>query len=258
MRNFIASYVRSRSAWSAARYVSLPKRSQSSITRFSPARQPATIAKRSARFISGLRTLLRIRRRTSSCTSPRSTILSGGMMIPSSKIVFAPGRQRAGKRPARVHLVTELRRPADELVLVEDRHEHEPVVRVRDRRRALERVGGEDHVARVDAPIPVLHHLVDVGPELPHDHAATRVGDHRELVVLLPDHGAHRGAEEHRVHLVPRALQRALDDVERDRDRSSTPVGISAIRGFSVVIVVIVSLAFGLIRMLKLTSTSAA
>ena len=127
-----------------------------------------------------------------------------------------PGGERAGERPARVHLVAELRRPADELVLVEDRHEHEPVVRVRDRGRALERVRREDHVAGVDAPVPVLHHLVDVGAELAHDHAAARVGDHRELVVLLPDDGAHRRAEEHGVHLVARALERALDDVERD------------------------------------------
>ena len=139
------------------------------------------------------------------------------MMIPSSKIVFAPVGQRARAAGRRVHLVAELRRPADELVLVEDRHEHEPVVRVRDRRGALERVGREDHVARVDAPVPVLHHLVDVGAELADDHAAARVGDHRELVVLLPDHGAHRRAEEHGVHLVAGALQRALDDVEGDR-----------------------------------------
>ena len=126
-------------------------------------------------------------------------------------------RQRPRQRAARVHHVTELARPADELVLVEDRQQDEPVVRVRDRARALERVGGEDHVARVHAAIPVGHHLVDVGAELAHDHAAARVGEHRELVVLLADDGAHGGPEEHRVHLVPRVLQCALDDVERDR-----------------------------------------
>ena len=102
-------------------------------TRCSPARQPATIANRSARFISGRRTLLRISRSTSSCTTPRSMILSGGMMIPSSKIVRAPVGSEPGERAAGIHLVAELARPADELVLVEDRHEHEPVVRVRDR-----------------------------------------------------------------------------------------------------------------------------
>ncbi len=77
----------------------MPKRSQSPITRFSPAWQAATIANRSARFISGRRTLLRIRRRTSSCTSPRSTIFSGGMMIPSSKTVVAPVGSEPGSRP---------------------------------------------------------------------------------------------------------------------------------------------------------------
>ena len=126
------------------------------------------------------------------------------------------GGERAGQRPASVHLVAELRRPADELVLVEDRNEHEPVVRVRDRCRALERVGREDHVARVHAPVPRRHHLVDVGAELADDHAAARVGDHRELVVLLADDRAHRRAEEHGVHLEPRALERAFDDVQRD------------------------------------------
>ena len=42
---------------------------------------PATIANRSARFISGSRTLFKISRRMSSCSTPRSTILTGGMMI---------------------------------------------------------------------------------------------------------------------------------------------------------------------------------
>ena len=195
----------------------MPKRSQSPITRCSPARQPAMIANRSARFISGRRTLLRISRRTSSCTSPRSTIFSGGMMIPSSKTVVAPVGSEPGEPSAGVHLVAELARPADDLVLEEDRHEHEPVVRVRDRRRALVRVAREDHVARVDAPVPLGHHLRDVGAELADDHAALRVGDHRELVVLLADHRAHRAAEQHGVHLEARVAERVLDDVERDR-----------------------------------------
>ena len=126
-------------------------------------------------------------------------------------------RERAGQPPARVHLMAELARPADDLVLEEDRHEHEPVVGVRDRRRALVRVAGEDHVARVDAAIPVAHHLRDVGAELADHHPALRVGQHRELVVLLADHRAHGGAEEHRVHLEARVAERVLDDVERDR-----------------------------------------
>ena len=213
----IASCVRSSRAWRPARYVSFPKRSHSSITRFSPARQPATIANRSARFISGRRTLLKISFSTSSCGTPRSMILIGGMMIPSSKIVFAPVGREPGSGPPASIMMPELRGPADQLVLEEDRHQHKPVVRVRDRRGALERVRREDHVARVHPAVPGLHHLVDVGAELPDDHPATRVGDHRELVVLLPDHGAHRRAEEHCVHLVAGALQRTLDDVECDR-----------------------------------------
>ena len=50
------------------------------------------------------------------------------------------GRQRPGERAARVHLMPELARPADQLVLEEDRQEDQPVVRVRDRPRALERI----------------------------------------------------------------------------------------------------------------------
>ena len=77
----------------------MPNRSHSSITRFSPARQPATIANRSARFISGSRTLLKISRRMSSCGTPRSMILTGGMISPSSKIVFAPVGSEPGSGP---------------------------------------------------------------------------------------------------------------------------------------------------------------
>jgi hypothetical protein len=127
------------------------------------------------------------------------------------------GRQRARQAPAGVHLVAELTAPPHELVLVEDRDEHEPVVRVRDRRAALVRIAREDHVAGVDPAIPVAHHLVDVGPELADDHPALRVREHRELVVLLADDRRHRAAEQHRVHLEARVAQRVLDDVERDR-----------------------------------------
>ncbi len=35
--------------------------------------------------------------------------------------------------------------------------------------------------------------------------------------MLLADDGAHRGAEEHRVHLEACVLERALDDVQGDR-----------------------------------------
>ena len=169
-----------------------------------------------------------------------------------------PGGQRARERPARVHLVAELRRPADELVVVEDRHEHEPVVRVRDRGGTLERVRGQDHVPGIDAAIPVLHHLVDVGAELAHDHAAARVGDHRELVVLLPDDRAHRGAEEHGVHLVPCALERPFDDVERDGVDLDAGRDLGDLRLLAGDGRHRLPYEVGLMRMLKLTSTSAA
>ena len=258
MRNFIASYVRSSSACSAARYVSLPNRSHRSSTRRSPARQPATIANRSARFISGSRTLLRITPQHVLLHHPALDDLDRRDVDALLEDRARARRQRPRERPARVHHVTELARPADQLVLVEDRQQHQPVVRVRDRARALERVRGEDHVARVHAAIPVGHHLVDVGAELAHDHAAARVGEHRELVVLLADDRAHRRAEEHRVHLEPRVLQCAFDDVERDR------VDRDAGRDLGDPELVLVCgchrapPSCGLIRMLKLTSTSAA
>jgi hypothetical protein len=106
--------------------------------------------------------------------------------------------------------------PADQLALPEDRQADEPVVDVRDRAAALVRVGVEDHVAFEDRLVEALEHLGDVGAELADDHAAVRVGDHRELVVLLADDGTHRGAKERRVHLEARGLERAFDDVERD------------------------------------------
>src|SRR6185437_5233423 len=105
------------------------------------------------------------------------------------------------------------------------------------------------------AAVPVLHHLVDVGAELADDHAATGVGDHRELVVLLADDGAHRRAEEHGVHLVAGALQRALDDVERDRvDLEIGDLGDAEFFRDNHCSLVH---SLGVIRMLKFTSTSA-
>ena len=47
----------------------------------------------------GLRTLLKITSRTCRWTSPRSMILTGGMMMPSSKIVFAFVGSEPGRRP---------------------------------------------------------------------------------------------------------------------------------------------------------------
>src|SRR5262249_35292620 len=107
-------------------------------------------------------------------------------------------------------------RPADQLSLPEDGQADEPVVDVRDRPAALVGVGIEDHVALDDRLVEGFEHLRDVGAELPDDHAPARVGDHRELVVLLANHGAHGSPEERRVHLEAGALQRTLDDVERD------------------------------------------
>jgi hypothetical protein len=126
---------------------------------------------------------------------------------------------------------------------------------VRDRRRALERIGRQDHVAGIHTPIPRLHHLVDIGAELADDHPAPRVGDHRELVMLLPDHRAHRRPEEDGVHLVAGALQRALDDVEGDRvDVDVRDLGDPQLFGDCHLVL---AQSVGVIRMLKLASTSA-
>ena len=88
---------------------------------------------------------------------------------------------------------------------------------MRDRTTALVRVAGEQDVAGPDRLVEVLDHFADVGAELPDDHPPARIRDHRELVVLLPDHRTHRRAGENGVHLVPRALESPLDDVDRDR-----------------------------------------
>ena len=73
--------------------------------------------------------------------------------------------------------------------------------------------------------------------------------------MLLADDGAHRRAEEHRVHLEARALQRALDDVEGDRvDLDVGDLGDAELFGDCHL-----SLAqsLGVIRMLKFGSTLA-
>ncbi len=126
------------------------------------------------------------------------------------------GGQRSRQRAAGVHLVAEHARPPDEFAVEEDRDQHQPVVDVGDRPAALVGVAREDHIALFDGVVPGLHHLVDVGAELPDDHPALGVGDHGELVVLLPDDRAHGGSEEHRVHFVASVLERSLDDVEGD------------------------------------------
>jgi len=142
--------------------------------------------------------------------------LDGGDADTLAEDRLRPRRQRARQRAAGVHLMAEHAGPAYELAAVEDRRQHQPVVDMRDRAATQVGVAGEDHVALADRPFVAVHHLSDVGAELAHDHAAARVGDHGKLVVLLPDNRAHGGAEEHRVHLVTRILERALDDVEGD------------------------------------------
>ena len=54
---------------------------------------------RSARFISGMRTLLRITLRTSLFSSPARKIFTGGIRIPSPKTVFAPVGSDPGSGP---------------------------------------------------------------------------------------------------------------------------------------------------------------
>ena len=126
------------------------------------------------------------------------------------------GRHAARDRAADVHHVAEHRAEADELPLVEDGQEHHPVVDVADRAAALVGVALEDDVPRGELERLLGEHLRDVGAELPDDHAARGVGDHGELVVLLADDRRHRGAEQHRVHLVARVAKGVLDEVEGD------------------------------------------
>ena len=126
------------------------------------------------------------------------------------------GRHAARDRPPDVHHVAEHRAESDHLSLVEDGEEDHPVVDVADRAAALVGVALEDDVPRGELEGLFGEHLGDVGAELPDDHPARRVRDHRELVVLLADDGGHCGAEQHRVHLVAGVAERVLDEVEGD------------------------------------------
>ena len=135
---------------------------------------------------------------------------------------FAEDRGRGGRHAARhraadVHHVAEHRAEADNFALEEDRDQHHPVVDVADRAAALVGVALQDDIAGLEHERLLGQHLGDVGAELPDDHPPLRVGNHRELVVLLADDRGHRGAEEHRVHLVARVAKRVLDQVEGDR-----------------------------------------
>ena len=82
---------------------------------------------------------------------------------------------------------------------------------------ALVGIALQDDVSRLELERLFGQHLGHVGAELPDDHPALRVGDHRELVVLLADDRGHRRSEQHRVHLVARVAQRVLDQIEGDR-----------------------------------------
>ena len=127
------------------------------------------------------------------------------------------GRKRARQRSADVHLMPEHGRPADEFVAVEDRHEHQKIVDMRNGAPAQVRIVEQDDVAGIQRLVETLHHLADVGAELPDDHAPVRVADHGKLVVLFADDGRHGGPKQDRVHFVAVVLEGALDDVERDR-----------------------------------------
>ena len=127
------------------------------------------------------------------------------------------GGHAARHRAADVHHVPEHRAEADQPAIEEDRDQHHPVVDVADGAAALVGVALQDDVARLQRERLLGQHLGHVGAELPDDHPALRVGDHRELVVLLADDRGHRGAEQHRVHLVARVAQGVLDQVEGDR-----------------------------------------
>ena len=127
------------------------------------------------------------------------------------------GRHAPRHRPADVHHVAEHGAEADQLAFVEDGDQHHPVVDVADRAAALVGVALQDDVPGLELERLLGQHLRDVGAELSDDHPALRVGDHRELVVLLADDRGHRRSEEHRVHLVACVAQGVLDQIEGDR-----------------------------------------
>ena len=81
----------------------------------------------------------------------------------------------------------EHRRPADEFIAVEYRHEDEEVIDMRNRSTAQIRIVEEDDIPGVDRTVEGVHHLPDIRAELTDDHAAVRITDHRKLIVLLPN-----------------------------------------------------------------------
>lgn len=95
----IARRVRSSSASQAASNTCTPKRSHSSMTRRSAARQPPMSAIRSLRLTSGVRVLLRMTSSAVSFSVPRSKIFTGGMRMPSSQIERASDTWLPGTLP---------------------------------------------------------------------------------------------------------------------------------------------------------------
>ena len=119
----------------------------------------------------------------------------------------------------------DVRRPRHQLVAGEHRqHEHD-VVEVGDA--AVERIVGDEQVAGPDALRRMelehaLHRLVEHADERGDSGAgggdvAGAVGDSRARVEHLVDDRAHRGLAQGGEHLVADRLERALDDLERDR-----------------------------------------
>ena len=134
---------------------------------------------------------------------------------------FLEDLRRVGRQAAR-HLAADIRHvaehggPGDDPAVDIDRHHGQPVVQMADRAVAGVGIVGEEDVAFLDLAVIALLEAPEEGAELADDHFALGVGDHRESVVLLPDAGRHRGAEQHGVHLRARVAHRVLDDVEGD------------------------------------------
>ena len=125
--------------------------------------------------------------------------------------------QRARDLAADVRHVTEHGRPGDDAATLVDRHQHQPVVGVADRAVHRIRIRRQEDVALFHRAFVTLHEAPDERAELADDHLAFQVSDHRKLVVLLADARRHRGAEQHRVHLIAGIAQGTLDDVDGDR-----------------------------------------
>ena len=132
---------------------------------------------------------------------------------------YGPGiaRHRAGNLPADIDHMAEDRGEADELLLVEDRQHHAPVVQVRDRAGAGIRIVPDEDIAVMDVVTIGRDDAWNVGSELTDDHASAIVADHRVFVVLLSYDRRQGDTAYDFVHLVARVLERVFNDVEGDR-----------------------------------------